>query len=163
MRFSCISVKLSLVSSDEERVHRGSPSFSTEESQEEPSSLERYAITPPVNRRERKRSSDRRVRLPGGSNKNPMQKRHSNSNLNSLDDVSCQIEASSPPEICHLFPRFDLSERGQSFSHRRKKETTKTRSFDRDLKRSASDASSYSNSRPAIKSNSSAQIEWQIF
>ena len=136
------------MSSDEDTANRGSPVFSTEDSQEEPSSLERYAITPPSNARMRKKSGEKKIRFSGPSKKQMIQKRHSNSNLNSLDDVSCQIDAGSPPETCHLFPRFDLNDRAQSFSHRRKKETTKTRSYDRDLKRSASDASSFINSRP---------------
>lgn len=115
-------------------------------------SLERYATTPPVNFRERKRSSERKSKLLGGLNSQKMaqlQKRvHRQSTsglkLDSLDDVSCQLEVGSPETTYHSLGA-DFPERTQSFSHRKKKNETKNRSFDRDLKRRASDAGSFTN------------------
>ena len=65
--------------------------------------------------------------------------------LDSLDDVSCTLEVGSPEGLHSLGS--DIAERAQSFSHRKKKNETKNRSFDRDLKRRASDVSTFASSR----------------
>ena len=131
--------------SDEE-VNYGSVDSSEEQdslASLEVGSFDRYAITPPVNIREMQRLKEkRRSHTVGSTQRDILLAKKANGRTGRgaftehIGDVRCEIEAASP-EDKEFLQGLALSDKG--ISSKKKKDATKTRSFDRELKRRASD------------------------